>query len=129
MIGEIEALLDESVDVDRPMLAGPLSRMQQHVLDDCVGALAVLHHLVEIALQHIGDLADLPALLVIEMHAAKRLAQFVDQFDRDRREIVDEVERIFDLVRDPRRQLAERGEFLGLHQTVLCGPKVLQRLR
>ena len=33
--------------------------MQQHVLDDGVGALAVLHDLVEIALQHIGNLADL----------------------------------------------------------------------
>ena len=33
--------------------------MQQHVLDDRVGALAVLHDLVEIALQHIGNLADL----------------------------------------------------------------------
>jgi hypothetical protein len=32
--------------------------MQQHVLDDCVGALAVLYDLVEIALQRIGDLCD-----------------------------------------------------------------------
>src|SRR4029077_5211612 len=38
--------------------------MQQHVLDYRIGALAVLHHLVEIALQGIGDLADLcPHLL------------------------------------------------------------------
>jgi hypothetical protein len=33
----------------------------QHVLDDRVGALAVLHDLVEIVLQCIGDLADLCA--------------------------------------------------------------------
>ena len=61
VIGEIEALLDQGVDIDRPVLSGALTRMQQHVLDDGVGALAVLHDLVEIALQRIGDLADLCA--------------------------------------------------------------------
>ena len=55
--------------------------MQQHVLDDGVGAFAVLHDLVEIASQRIGDLADLGALLVVEVNAPKRLAQFVDEFD------------------------------------------------
>ena len=59
--------------------------MQQHVLDDRVGALAVLHHLVEIALQHIGDLADLGAQLVVELCARQCLAQFVDQLDGERR--------------------------------------------
>ena len=49
MIGEIEAFIDQGIDVDRPVLAGTLARMQQHVLDDRVGALAVLHHLFEIA--------------------------------------------------------------------------------
>ena len=52
VIGEIEALLDQRIDVDRPVLARALARMQQHVLDDGVGALAVLHHFFEIALQH-----------------------------------------------------------------------------
>ena len=60
---------------------------------------------------------------------AKRLPQFVDQFDRDGREIVDEIERVLDLVRDAGGQLAERGELLGLDQAVLRGPQVLQRLR
>ena len=41
MIGEIEALLDHSVDIDRPALAGAFARVQQHVLDNCIGALAV----------------------------------------------------------------------------------------
>jgi hypothetical protein len=39
VIGEIEALLDHSVDIDR--LAGAFARVQQHVLDNCIGALAV----------------------------------------------------------------------------------------
>ena len=100
--------------------------MQQHVLDDRVGALAVLHDLVEIALQHIGDLVDLGAQLVVEMYAAKRLAQFVDEFDRDGREIVDEIERVLDLVGDAGGQLTERGELFGLHQAVLRGAQVFQ---
>ena len=78
MIGEVEALIDERIDIDRPVLPRALTRVQQHVLDDCVGALAVLYDLVEIALQGIGDLADLCAQLVVEVHAAKRLPQFVD---------------------------------------------------
>jgi hypothetical protein len=59
VISEIEALFDQGVDIDRSMLSGALSGMQQHVLDDRVGALAVLYDLVEIALQCIGDLADI----------------------------------------------------------------------
>ena len=51
MIGEIEALLDERVDIDQPMFARSFARMQQHVLDDGVGALAVLNDLVEIVAQ------------------------------------------------------------------------------
>jgi hypothetical protein len=35
--------------------------VQQHVLDDGISSLAVLNDLVEIALQRIGDLADLRA--------------------------------------------------------------------
>src|SRR5215471_9757467 len=42
MIGEIEALLDECVDVDGPMLARTFARVEQHVLDDGVGTPAVL---------------------------------------------------------------------------------------
>jgi hypothetical protein len=52
--------------------------MQQHVLDDRVGALAVLHDLIEVALQCIGDFADLCAKLVVEMSASKRFPQFIN---------------------------------------------------
>ena len=55
------------------------------------------------------------------MHAAKRLPQFIDELDRDGREIVDEIERVLDLVGDAGGQLAERSEFLGLDQAVLRG--------
>jgi lipopolysaccharide/colanic/teichoic acid biosynthesis glycosyltransferase len=37
--------------------------------------------------------------LTIEVRPAKRLPQFVNQLDTDGREIVDEIERVFDLAR------------------------------
>ena len=63
------------------------------------------------------------------LYASKRVLQLVDQFDREAREVVDEIERVLDLVGDAGGQLAERGELLGLHQTVLRGAQILQRLR
>src|SRR4029077_1071569 len=56
MIGKSDRFLDQSIDIDRTVLSRALSGMEQHVLDDRVGALAVLHDLVQIALQRIGYL-------------------------------------------------------------------------
>ena len=39
--------------------------------------------------------------LIIEVHVLEGFLQFIDQFGRDPREIVDEIERVLDLVRDP----------------------------
>ena len=61
--------------------------MQQHVLDDRVGALAVLYNFVEIALQRIGDLVDLGALLAVEVGAAKCFPQLINQLNTDSRKI------------------------------------------
>ena len=129
MIGKIEAFLDEGVDIDEPVLTRAFARVQQHVLDDGIGTLAVLHDLVEIALQRIRNLADLCSQLAVEVRSGKRLPQFVNEFDRDRREIVDEIERVLDLVRDAGGELTKRGELLRLHEAVLGGAQVLQRLR
>src|ERR1700676_1462494 len=51
----------------------------------------------------------------------------IDQFDRDCREIIDEIEWVLDLVRDTGGELAERGQLLSLHETILCGPQIFQR--
>ena len=74
VIGEIEAFLDHGVDIDRPVLARALARVQQHVLDDGVGTLAVLHDLFEIAPQRIGQLGDFSAGLVVVMPELQRVA-------------------------------------------------------
>src|SRR5262249_45622335 len=46
VICEIKAFLHYGIDIYRPVLAGPLARVKQHVLDDRIGALAVLHDLL-----------------------------------------------------------------------------------
>ncbi len=128
VIGKIKALIDKGIDIDRPVLSRSLPGMQQHVLDNRVGALAVLNDFVEIALQRIGNLADFCALLAVEAHAAKRLAQFIDEFHRDRRKSVDEGEGVLDLVGDSGGQLTERGKLLGLNEAVLRSPQIVKRL-
>ena len=100
MIGQIQALLDNRVDVDRTMLAGSRAGMQQHVLDDGIGTLAVLHDLFKIAAQHVTQFGHLRGDAGFELRALDRLLQLAEQFGGDRRKIIDEVERILDLVRD-----------------------------
>jgi len=48
---EVEALLDERIDIDNSVFTRAFARVQQHVLDDGIGALAVLDDLVEVAPQ------------------------------------------------------------------------------
>ena len=129
VIGEVEAFLDNRVDVGGPALARAFARMQQHVLDDRIGALAVLHHLFEIALEHLRQFVDLFADLVVERRRLEHVVQLVDQFRRQRREVVDEIERVLDLVRDAGGELAERSELFGLHQPILRGAQFVERKR
>jgi hypothetical protein len=53
----------QGADIHRPTLSGALARMQQHVFDDRIRALAMLHGLVEVALQRVRDIADLRSQL------------------------------------------------------------------
>ena len=69
--GKIEAFLNESIDIDRPMLTRAFARMLKHILDDGICPLAMLHNLVEISLQRVGDLTDLRAQLVVEFSFSK----------------------------------------------------------
>ena len=126
VIGEIEALLDEGIDIDEPVFTRAFARVQQHVLDDSISALAVLHNLVEIAPQSLRQFVDLGTWLVIEYNAFQSLPQVINEFDRDRREIVDEIERVLDLVRDAGGELTKGGKLLCLDEAVLCSAQILQ---
>src|SRR5262245_27641378 len=88
----------------------------------------MMHNLVEIALQRAGQFVDLSSGFIIEWNALQTVLQFIDQFGRDTREIVDEIERVLDLVRDTGSELAKQGEFLGLHKAILRCAQFLQGL-
>ena len=105
MVSEVETFLDDAIDVDQPMLARALARMQQHVFDDRVGTLAVLHDLFEIASQHVGNLINFATCLFVKVDALQRLLQFTNQLRRNGRKVVDEIQRVFDLVCNARSQL------------------------
>ena len=100
--------------------------MLQHALDDAIGAASMLGDLFQIAGQHPDRLIDFGALVLAECGNSRGgdLLQFVEQFDREVGEIVDEVERVLDLVSNPRSQLAYRGHLLSLDQTGLGGFKI-----
>ena len=72
VIGEVQRLLDQGVEVDLPALAADAARMLQHALDDVVGALAVLGDLFEIAGQHLDRLVDLGARVFVEGREGRR---------------------------------------------------------
>ena len=121
VIGEVQRLVDQGVEIDLTALARDAARVFQHRLDDVVGALAVLGDLLEVAGQHLDRLVDFGALVLVERRDGRRggLLQLVEQFDRQAGEVVDEIERVLDLVGDAGGQLAERGHLLGLDQVGL----------
>ena len=100
--------------------------MQQHVLDDGVGSLAVLHDFFEIVLQQPVNSSTSCRTLPVSVTVLEQVVQFTGQFSRHRREIVDEIERVLDLMRDPSGELAKRGELFGLHQAILRGAEVIK---
>ena len=57
----------------------------------------------------------------------EHVVQLVGQFRRQRREIIDEIERVLDLVCDAGGELAERSQLLGLDQAILRGAEVIER--
>ena len=63
---------------------------------------------------------------IVERRRRRRL-QLVEQFDREPGEVVDEIERVLDLVGDPGGQLAERGHLLGVDQARLRRLQFAQR--
>ncbi len=72
-------------------------------------------------------LVDLVADVACERDRRERRVQLVGQFGGERGKIVDEVERVLDLVGDAGRELAERGQLLGLDQPVLRGAQIVER--
>ena len=91
------------------------------------GALAVLYNLVEVAPYGADQFVRLAAGRFLVCEAFDRVSELVDEFARQRRVIVDEIERVLDLVRDARRELAEGGQLLRLDEAVLRLAQIVER--
>ena len=67
----------------------------------------MLGDLVEIARQYCDRLVNVGALVSVERSDGlrRRSLQLVEQLDRERSKVVDEVQRVLDLVGDPGSQL------------------------
>ena len=66
VVGEVQGLVDQGIEVDLATLARDAARVLQHRFHDVVGAFAVLGDLVEVAGQHLDGFIDLSAGVVIE---------------------------------------------------------------
>ena len=124
MVGKVQALLDERIDLDRPLLAGTFARVKQHVFYNGIGAFAVLRDLVEILTQRCGQFSYFIMSLSVQPDPVQSILQLIDQFDGYPGKIIDEVEWILDLMRDASRELAKRRELMCLYQAVLRITKV-----
>ena len=89
----------------------------------------MLSDLLQIALQRGCDIVDFGAQAVCDGKFVRRhrLIQLIQQIDRQIGEVVDEIKRVLDLVRDAGRQLPQRRHLLGLHQPVLGAAQIGQR--
>ena len=121
MVGQIEALVHQGIDVRRPPLARTLAGMRQHALDDGVGAAAVLADLPQIVDQCGQQILGVGAPVVAERGEGlvQDVPKFSEKLGREVGEVVDEVERILDLVGDAGDQLAQERQLLRLDQIVL----------
>ena len=110
-VREVQRLIDHRVQIDHaPFARGP-ARMLQHALHDAVGALPMLDDLLQIALEQHRQVLDLGADGVPQRFGGKHLPQFVDQLGGEGGEIVDEIQRILDLVRDTGGELTNDAIF------------------
>ena len=84
VIGEVERLVDQRIEIDLAALGRDPARVLQHALDDAVGAPAVLGDLFEIAGQHRDDFVEFGALVFGQPgdRRACGFLQLVEQFDR-----------------------------------------------
>jgi hypothetical protein len=116
VVRQIDGVAQERVDVGRLpllLLARGAPRVQQHAADDAVGPDAVLLDLRQVELQLIENVGHVAGDLRIERGALELevLPQLAGQLAGEIGEVVDEVERVLDLVRDACGQRAERPIF------------------
>jgi hypothetical protein len=112
---------DKGIEIDGLPVATAAARVQQHALDDAVGAAPMFNNFFQIAGQHLDCLVDFGTRVVVELsnHRSRRVLYLIQQLNREPGEVVDEIERVFDLVGDAGGQLAECSHFLRVDQICL----------
>src|SRR5262249_57258242 len=102
VIGEVQRLLGQSVNVDAAVLTRCAARMLKHAANDSVGALAMLDDLRKVIREGVDDFIDLSLRLRAKRGYCRihRIPQLLEQLARQARKIVDEVQRVLDLVGD-----------------------------
>jgi hypothetical protein len=71
-VREVQRLIDQRVDFDRPPLTGRAARVFQHAADDAVGASPVLGDLFQIARERLHGFVDLRAPRVVQRRQRRR---------------------------------------------------------
>src|SRR6516225_2795156 len=113
VIGEIQGFLGERVQIGRLPLFAAATRVLQHASDDAVGTAAVLDDLLQISRQQTGCLDNLGTFGGVKSADRVRcFLQLVQQFDGEAGKVIDEVERVLDLVGNPGGHLPERRHLL-----------------
>jgi hypothetical protein len=83
MIGKVQRLIDQSIEIHRSTLAGASARMFQHAPHDAVGTSAVFVDLTQIAGERACKLIDLAATSLVQQRktGCGRLLQFIQEID------------------------------------------------
>src|SRR5262249_22139594 len=103
MIGEVERLFDQRVDIDVLALVASAPGMQEHAFDDAVGTAAVLGNLGQIVIQRRNQSLGLGVFLCLKAaRRAERLPQLAQKLRRDVSEIIHKVQWVLDLVSNSR---------------------------
>ena len=87
----------------------------------------MLDDLLQVVLEQAGQFVDLVADILAQRHRLQHVIQLVGQLRRYRGKIIDEVERVLDLMRNAGGELAEGSELFGLDQPVLGGAQLVER--
>src|SRR6516165_4958559 len=128
VIGEVQGLLDERVQISSLPVAAAAARVLQHASDNAVSATTVLDDLLQISGQHPDCFNNFCQFVrIVSADRLHCVLQLIEQFDREAGKVVDEIEGVLDLVRDAGGHLPERRHLLRMDQARLRRLQIAQR--
>ncbi len=121
VVGEIEGLIEKCIEIDGLPLAAAATRVQQHALHDSVCTPAMLDDLRQVARQCRDQVVRIRARLRCQRldGRAKHLLQLKQKLLRQTGKVVDEVQRVLDLMGNACSELAKRRHLFGVDQVGL----------